>query len=422
MSENKKEQKNFSNWAKASIAVFGVICLGLGFFAGFSFSVKEYVEEDTGKSEISKVLKLYQRSRSEDVSFDHFWAIWNKVKKNYVEEDISDVDLFYGAIEGMVAGLGDEHSIYFPPKNAEDFIENLEREFSGIGAEIGFEEGRLMIVAPLKGSPAEKAGLKAGDFVVKINGEDSYGLNLEEAVMKIRGEEGTAVVLTIFREGADDFEEISITRANIKVPTVELEMRENDIAYVRLSYFNDNTAGEFSDIVGELLLENPKAVVLDLRLNPGGYLDAAVSVASEWVDPDSVVVRERFRNGKKKDYLSKGPHRLLDMPTVVLMDQGTASGSEIVAGALRDHGKAKLLGKKSFGKGSVQSFELLPVDGSALKLTIAEWLTPNESKINKIGIEPDILVEEMMSLDEETGEITDHGYEEAERLIMNDEL
>jgi carboxyl-terminal processing protease len=323
-------------------------------------------------------------------------------------------------MKGLVGGLGDEYSIYFPPKKAEQFVKDLEGKFEGIGAEIGLRDNQLVIIAPLPESPAEKAGIRAGDKVYSIDGVDTFGLSLEEAVAKIRGTKGTEVIITIGREGLEKREDITVIRDTINVPTVKWEMKENKIAYLRVSYFNGDTWKRFDDAVKEMILQSPVGIILDMRGNPGGYLDTSIAVASEWIDK-GIVVSEKFSDGRINEHRSLGAHRLSDIPTVVLVDGGSASGAEIVAGALQDYGVATLVGEKTFGKGSVQDFEVLP-DGSALKLTIARWYTPNDRQIDNNGIEPDFVLEQMFEVtgeDEVTGKVDyrDFGMEKAMELL-----
>ena len=302
-----------------------------------------------------------------------------------------DVDLFYGSLQGIVDSLGDPHSSYFPPQPAKEFAEGLSGAFEGIGAEIGIRNDQLIVIAPLPESPAQQAGLKPGDKVLAINGEETMGIALDKAVSKIRGPKGTQVKLTITRDGLKEAQDITVTRDTIKVPTVTWEMKDGRVAYLRIGYFNEQTWTQFDKAVKEILAEAPEGIALDLRSNPGGFLDTAVRVASEWVE-SGPIVKEKFVQDKKNEYITQGQHRFKGIPTVILVDEGTASGSEIVAGALQDYGIAKLVGKKTFGKGSVQDFEVLP-DGSALKLTIARWYTPNDRQIDQKGIDPDVIIE-----------------------------
>lgn len=400
------------------LGIFGFLFLAGGFFLGTAAGVRDALYSDTGEVDISNVLNLYSKSRSSDVDFEQFWQIWDIIKKTHVNQPVSDVDLFYGALGGLVSGLDDPYSTYFPPVEAKEFVKDLDGEFGGVGAEIAKKNGKLTVVAPLPTSPAEAAGIKSGDIIFAINGEDTSDMTLEAAVLKIRGEKGTVVVLTISHDGFDEVTDVSVVRDVITVPTVEWHPEENNLVYLRISYFNKNTWDEFDTAVKAITLASPKGIILDLRSNPGGFLETSVDVASEWIE-EGVIVKELFANNTKDEYITRGRHRFAGIPTVVLVDVGTASGSEIVAGALKDHGLATLVGEKTFGKGSVQDFQILS-DGSALKLTVAKWLTPNGGAIDGAGIEPDIVLENMF---EETTkadgsiDIIDKGLEKARSLI-----
>lgn len=331
-----------------------------------------------------------------DVDFSAFWDIWSTVKDRYVEEPPSDVDMFYGAVSGMVGSLGDPYSVFFDPEIAAKFATELEGEFEGIGAEIGIKQDQLTIIAPLPGTPAERAGIKAGDKILGIDGVDTLGMSVEDAVSRIRGDKGTMVKLLVARDGLKEPKEIEITRDTITVESVKWSFVTDKksgkrVARITVSHFNERTLAKFNEAVRALLLEDVSGIVLDLRNNPGGFLDTAVDMAGEWVSHDVIVV-EKFSDGTKKNYASDGGARLSEIPTVVLVNGGSASASEIVAGALQDYGKAKLVGEKTFGKGSVQDYTEFE-DGSALKLTVALWLTPKGRSINKEGIVPDVEVE-----------------------------
>jgi len=404
-----------------SISFLAVFCLLSGVFIGRIWQVRGLVTNEGGEVKITKVLDLYSQSRSPEVEFEAFWDLWDKVKTKYVEQPVDEVSLFYGAMEGLVNGLNDPYSVFFAPEEARQFARDLSGEaFDGIGAEIGLRDNQLTVIAPLKGSPAEKVGLKSGDKIYAIDGVETYDMTLDEAVSNIRGKRGTEVKLTISHDGLEGLEEVIVVRDTISIPTVEWEVKENDIVYLRVSYFNDDTWGDFDKAVGEILLETPKGIILDLRSNPGGYFDTSVAVVSEWI-PSGIVVKEKFSETEESEYSSTGKHRLADLPTVVLIDEGSASGSEIVAGALQDYKLATLVGKTSYGKGSVQEFEILP-DGSALKLTVARWFTPLDRQIDEEGIVPDIELEEMFAdivIDEEVGEIDfrDLGVEKALEIL-----
>lgn len=330
----------------------------------------------------------------EDVDFAAFWEIWSMVKERYVDGPVSDLDLFYGAISGMVASLGDPYSTFLDPELAQQFNQELEGKFEGIGAEISLKKSQLTVVAPLADTPADRAGLKPGDKILAIDDVDTAGMYLEEAVQRIRGERGTEVRLLIYREGVAEPKEISIIRDTIVVESVRLSFREahgKRVAVMKLSHFNDMTDQGFNDAVREVLLESPDGLILDMRNNPGGFLETAVQVAGEWI-PRSVIVVEQFSETDSRNYTSDGNAKLAEVPTVVLVNMGSASASEIVAGALQDHGKAYIVGESTFGKGSVQDYMEF-TDGSALKLTIARWLTPNGRSISEEGIDPDEIVE-----------------------------
>jgi carboxyl-terminal processing protease len=328
----------------------------------------------------------------QDVEFKQFWEVWQLLKAKYYEQPVQDKTLFYGALAGMTAGLGDPYTNFFEPQIAEEFQQALSGNFEGIGAEIGIKDEQLRVVAPLPETPAEKAGLQPGDLIVKIDKQETVGMSVEKAVSLIRGPKGTNVTLSLVRPKAKtEVFEVTITRARIQIHSVKSEMLEGKIAYIEVSHFNEDTKVAFRDTVTKLLKQDPKAIILDLRNNPGGFLDASLSMAGEWVG-DATVVKER-RQGKIVESLAGTERgRLGSIPTIVLVNQGSASASEIVAGALKDHGKAKILGQKTFGKGSIQDYQNFS-DGSGIKITIAEWVTPHEHAIHTIGLEPDILVE-----------------------------
>ncbi|PIZ95244.1 MAG: S41 family peptidase [Candidatus Magasanikbacteria bacterium CG_4_10_14_0_2_um_filter_33_14] len=382
--------------------VFSLAIFFLGVVVGVGKDVGNNLVNSNGAVDITKVVNLYSNSRSDKVNFDQYWEVWDKIKKNYVKQPVSDVDLFYASLEGLVKGLDDPYSIYFPPVKAKEFVTDLSGNFEGIGAQIGMKENRIIVVAPLEGSPAESAGLKAGDIIISVDGEDISNLSVDEVVLKIRGPKGSIVTLTVLHGENLDKKDIKITREKIDLPSVKWEDKGNGVIYLRINSFNDNTWSEFDKAVKDILLKNPKSIVLDLRGNPGGYLDTSVKVAAEWLkENEGVVVSEKFKDASTKEYTAKeGKHRFVGIKTVILVDEGTASGSEIVTGALQDYEVATVVGKTTYGKGSVQEFELLP-DGSALKITVAEWYTPKQRQINKVGLDPDVTIDTDMFVQKE---------------------
>lgn len=372
-----------------SIILF-IISFGLGFLVGQTIYVKKQISNEEGQTEILKVMNLNRSiSHTDSVDFNQFWQVWDRIKEKYVKKSVKDVDLFYGAVRGMVYALNDPYSLFFPPKAAEEFTKDLSGELEGIGAEIGIKNNKLIIVSPLSDSPAEKAGLRPGDRIMAINKDNTFGMDIGTAVSKIRGPAGTEVILTISRNGdTAKTQEIKIIRAKINVPSVTFAWKPDKVAYIRILQFNEDTQTIFNRYIKKLKKADAKGIVLDLRNNPGGFLDTAVFMASEWLKDSDLVVSEQANGTLVKQHEADGWHRLAGIKTVVLVNGGSASASEIVAGALQDYKQAVIIGEKTFGKGSVQDFETFP-DGSALKLTVAEWFTPSGRNINEEGVIPD---------------------------------
>lgn len=341
---------------------------------------------------IEKVQAIFGKelTKPQDVDFSLFWEVWSELETKYVDrESIDRKKLVEGAISGLVKAVGDPYTVFMPPRQSQLFREDVRGSFGGIGAEIGIRKEILTVISPLKGSPAERAGLKPGDKIFKINATTTEDLSLEEAVSLIRGPIGTPVKLTISRD--DDVSEVEIIRNVIVVPILNTERKGDGIFAIRLMNFNEKSTSEFRRAIREFVEAGDSKLILDLRSNPGGYLDAAVDIASWFVPAGEVVAREKLAGGKEILYRSSG-HRLLEtVPVVVMVNQGSASASEIVAGALHDAKGIKLVGEKTFGKGSVQQVEDLR-GGASLKITIAKWLTPNGTSINEKGLEPDIEV------------------------------
>ena len=296
-----------------------------------------------------------------------------------------------GAKKGLVAAGGDPYTVYMNADESKALSDDLSGKLSGIGAEIGIKNKILTVVAPVSGAPAEKAGIRAQDMIAKIDGQDTTGLSVEQSVSKIRGKAGTTVKLTVVHVGATETSDITITRADISVPSVKWSMKNGNVGYIQVSTFGTDTKTLIAKAAGELKAQGATKAVLDLRNDGGGYLDAGVAVASEFLEQGKTVVSERAA-GKTTDTLaSSGGGNLVGDPMVVLINGGSASASEIVAGALHDNAVAQLVGEKSFGKGSVQEIKQLP-GGAQLKVTVAHWYTPKGVNINKEGIKPDVEV------------------------------
>ncbi|HET7630653.1 MAG TPA: S41 family peptidase [Candidatus Saccharimonadales bacterium] len=311
--------------------------------------------------------------------------LYDKLRVNF-DGQLDAQKLIDGAKHGLVSAAGDPHTVYFTAEEAKEFMNDVNNTFSGIGAEIGKQDDKLIVVSPLDGSPAKQAGLKPGDVIAKVNGEATDGWSIEKAVSKIRGPALTTVKLSVIRDG--QLKEISITRQDITAPSVSHKVLDGNIGYLRISTFAQNTADDARAAALSLKKQHVKGVILDLRSNGGGYLDAGQGVASIWLKDNQTVVTERTGDKVTMKLTALGDPILADMPTVVLVDGGTASASEIVAAALRDNGKAKLVGTKTYGKGTVQEPIKLD-DGGVLKVTVHHWYTPNDQSIDGNGLKPD---------------------------------
>ena len=324
--------------------------------------------------------------------FVPFWEAWNVVHDQFVEQPVDDQVLMQGAIRGMMDALGDKQTFYMEPQVYENETSSLQGQYEGIGAYVDTEGDYLTIVSPIEGSPAEKAGLLPGDQVIAIDGEDMTGIAPEAARLKVLGPEGTTVTLKVAREGESTPLDFTITRAQIEIRSAEGKMLEEDLGYIDINTFGEHTTQELRSSLDELLKQNPRGIVIDLRNNPGGYLSTSVEVASEFID-NGVILYEQYGDGRRDEHKALGNGQATDIPLVVLINEGSASASEILAGALQDYERATLVGVKSFGKGSVQNWVPLSDNQGAARVTIARWLTPDERLIDHIGLTPDVVVE-----------------------------
>lgn len=394
------KQGSWGRWLKFFIVIIIIsAALGGGFLLGVVYSQRvEIVRRLTDEQTVflGKVSGTYQKDSqgrlANDLDFSLFWQTWDLLKADYVNHgQLSDKQLFYGALSGLVNAAKDPYTVFMNPEEAKMFNDDLAGSFTGIGAEVGLRNDIITIIAPLDGMPAEKAGLRAGDKVYAINKESTAGLSVDEAVKKIRGEKGTEVTLTIAR-GNYKVRDVKIVRDTIVIKSVKSSYDEKTGFYkIEINNFNSDTNELFRQAVEDIKVKQPRGIILDLRNNPGGYLDSAIAISSYWIQ-DGVVVSEQFSNDVHQKQMSRGIASLADIPTVVLINQGSASASEIVAGALMDHEKAVVVGKTTYGKGSVQVVRDLP-DGSLVKITAAKWLTPKGTSINEKGIAPNIEVD-----------------------------
>jgi carboxyl-terminal processing protease len=369
-----------------------ILLICVSFYGGVLFDKYKFAKSSSSKAIGDILAKNHSDEQPSGVDFGLFWEAWNILNEKYVDASKLDQQkMIYGAISGMVKALGDPFSSFMDPEESKQFSQELEGTFDGIGIEIGMKNDILTVISPLEGSPAEKAGLRAGDKILKIGDKLTTDMTIDEAVSEIRGPKGTEIALTILHEKSNDPVNVKITRDQINVKSVKLEWKDNGIAVVKISKFGDDTVSGMNQAASQIVSQKAKGVVLDLRNNPGGYLEAAVDVSSNFVPKGRTIVSEEERDGGKKDYTARGGDILGNLPVVVLVNGGSASASEITAGALRDDLGAPLVGEKTFGKGSVQELEKLS-GGSNLRVTIARWLTPNGDYIMEKGIEPTVSV------------------------------
>lgn len=377
--DQKKAKTKISQlaWPRTLLVVLGVVIIfGLGYGLG------------SGKINFGLQPSNSNRNLSSSLDFSSVDEAY-RVLRNTFDGELDSQKLEEGLKRGLAEATGDPYTEFFNAEEAKAFAGDLNGSFEGIGAELGKQNGQIVVISPLQGFPAQKAGLKSKDVIVKINGEPASDLSITEAVKKIRGPKGSEVTLTVQR--GDQQQEIKIKRDTISTPSVEYK-KEGNIGYIKITRFGDDTVALARQAAKELKNQGVKGVILDLRSNPGGFLSGSVDIASLWLKKGDKVVEERRGGEVLRTHLAGDNNTLAGMPTIVLINEGSASASEIVAGALKDNGVAKLVGAKTFGKGSVQQIENLR-NGSALKVTIARWFTPAGSNIDKEGIKPDYEIE-----------------------------
>lgn len=376
---------------KTFLFFFCLIFISAVFFIGFIFG------KSKADPEIIFGVQSPELGQPAGADFSLFWQAWAILENKFVNKENLDFQkMLYGAISGMVDSLGDPYTVFFPPQESKKFFEDVTGLFEGVGMEIDIKKGQLMVVSPLDGSPAQRAGMRAGDKILKINGTSTADLTIDEAVKFIRGPKGTEVSLTVLRDDWEDSKEIKIIREIIQIPSLKLEFKDVEgekIAYLKLYQFSEKASGDVRRAVIDILNSQTKKIILDLRNNPGGYLEVAQDIAGWFLEKGDTVTIEDFGGKKEQNpYKAQGNGALAAYPIVVLINEGSASASEILAGALRDNRGILLIGQKSFGKGSVQELETLK-EGSSLKVTVAKWLTPKGAFITDIGLDPDIKIE-----------------------------
>ena len=367
-------------------AVFIIVIVGLVISFGFGF----YVGAGQSRAVYLDGVSGIDLGKPAGVDFSLFWDAWRVVQEKFAtKEPLNVQNMVYGAISGMLGSLDEPYAVFMNPEDSKKFFDDLEGSFEGVGMEIGIRDKMLQVIAPLEGTPAQKIGIRAGDRIITIEDAFTDGMSVEKAVSLIRGPKGTSVTLGIFREGWKETQEFTIVRDVIIIPSLEWELK-GDVAYIKLFQFSEKAGRDFRRISQEIAASNASSIVLDVRNNPGGFLDIAVDIAGWFVERGSVVVTEQLKDeAEQRVHEARGTAGLISYPTVVLINEGSASASEILAGALRDNRGILLIGKKSFGKGSVQEIQNLR-DDSSLKVTIAKWLTPKGNVIQDIGLEPDI--------------------------------
>jgi carboxyl-terminal processing protease len=369
------------------------ICAVCIILATFTFGVYIGFSERPEIDKITNVKNVSSLSTTQ-TDFNPFWKAWNVLKdKSIKAKDVTDQDRVWGAIQGLASSHNDPYTVFFPPEENKLFNDTIRGSFSGIGAEVGMKDKLITIISPLKDTPSFKAGIKSGDVIVKIDGKDTKNMSVDHAISLIRGKQGTTVNLVIFRKGEKKTRDFAIVRDIVEIPTIDQELRDDGIFVIKFYSFSENSGILFNNALREFINSKSDKLLLDLRGNPGGYLDVAVSIASSFIDEGKIVAIEDFGDSKKQEmYRSFGPKLFTDkLKFVVLVDNGSASASEILAGALKEHKIATIVGDTTFGKGSVQ--ELIKItDDTSLKVTVAKWLTPNGVSISDHGLEPDVKV------------------------------
>ena len=371
-------------------AIITVLVGIIGYFIG-TYTTTNVIDLPPTKIDNKVIDNKKEAITPQNTDIKILWETWDELSKNYYYADKMDKQTqVYGMVEGLVNSLDDPHTTFLSPDKNKEFHEAMSGDLEGIGAEVGYKNGNLVVIRPLKDSPAEKSGIRAGDIIIAIDDAPVQGISLYDAIKRIRGKKNTSVKIVIARAQTGETKEIEVIRDSIKISNVEWEMK-GDIAYIQLLQFGSEVVSDLQNITSEVLLQSPKGIILDLRNNNGGLLDACLTVSSKFIEKQ-LIVKTKGRNALETGEMystTGGP--FIHIPLIVLTNEGTASAAEILAGAVQDHKRGVIIGTKTFGKGSVQ--HVIPLsDGSSLKVTVAEWLTPKDRQINEIGITPDIVI------------------------------
>src|SRR6056297_696252 len=371
MNKNKSNKNPKSKNSKSvGIFFYTIIIFIIAFLAGNFFNHTIYPRFLTPSWEEISVPKTVDKN----LPFNLIWEVWETAQEDYVEQPVSDKDLFYGSLGGIIKSLDDPYSTFFNPEDADFFLDTMSGDFEGVGIEITIKDNYLTVISPLPETPAKRAGIEAGDKIYSIDGKDTLDMSLDEAARLIRGPKGESVTLTVLHKGASSTEEIEIVRDTIELETVSWEIKDENIGYINISHFSGDTWKDFKNIARVVKNANPKGIILDLRNNPGGYLGTSVDIAGFWLGQEIVTV-SKDGNDNEEEYKCYGNGQFKEIPTIVLVNEGSASASEIISGAMQDYEQGLILGEKTFGKGSVQELKEFS-DGSAVKITVAHWYTP----------------------------------------------
>ena len=388
MEGNKKKK---SGYFLAGLVTGAFAILMLAAFIYLGFSVQRYVEALQERSQNDEVSTETSEELIDDEMTAKLATLEAIIEKYYYQDDVSKEDLEIGIYRGLLDAVGDPYTVYYTPEEIQDLYEQTEGIYYGIGAYVALDEttNRTKILSPIPGTPAEEAGLRADDVLYEVDGVDTYDMDINKVVSLIKGEEGTTVSLTIYREGESDFLYIDVERRKVEAPTVEFEMLEDGMAYIQITEFDEVTVDQFAEALAEARASEMEGLIIDVRANPGGSLDAVVNIC-QMLLPEGMIVYTEDKYGSRSEYTCDGK-REFDLPLVLLIDGNSASASEILAGAIQDYEIGTLVGTTTFGKGIVQQVVNLR-DGSAVKITVSSYYTPNGRNIHGTGIEPDVEV------------------------------